>query len=329
MAEPIGVYIHAGAALGPCLDTCAEERIVLTADPSPAELKGLTRKVVGMPLRQASHLIELAAIGSQLCLKRLPWPAPENSAVYVGTGLAEVRKTQAVFGQVMPPGPGMASPFDFINAANNMAAFYTAKLANFRARNLTITQEEFSFEWALQLALADLRAGSYHQALVGGMDESSQPRASHLRRFQLRDGQVMGEGSGWLYLGTRREHARGELLTVRHVARGSNAISLLEDAVQAWRQHGEPVVLLPGFRLERSETAGLATALPDLETRDYLAHCGCFHTAAAFGIGALFDHPWSKPTLVVHINRDGADGMVLVALRMFASNESASDRVTP
>jgi len=329
MAEPVSVYIHAAAALGPCLDTCAAERTRLAADPPPAELKELTRKVVGTPLRQASHLIELAAIGSQLCLKRLPWPAPENTAVYVGTGLAEVRKTHAVFSQVMPPGPGMASPFDFINAANNMAAFYVAKLGNFRARNLTVTQEEFSFERTLQLALTDLRAGCYHQALVGGMDENSQPRGNHLRRFPLRDDQIMGEGSGWLYLGTRREQARAELLTVRHGARGADAASLLADTVRAWLHGSEPVVLLPGFRLDKTEIARLATALPGLEMRDYLAHCGCFHTAAAFGIGALFDHAWPNPALIVHINRDGAGGLMLVALRLFASNESDSDRVTP
>jgi hypothetical protein len=250
--------------------------------------------------------------------------------VYVGTGLAEVRKTHAVFSQVMPPGPGMASPFDFINAANNMAAFYTAKLGNFRARNLTVTQEEFSFERALQLALADLRAGSYHQALVGGIDENSQPRANHLRRIDLRDDQVMGEGSGWLYLATRRERARGELLAVvRRGMRGSDAVALLDEDVRGWRQHGEPVVLLPGFRLEPSETARLAALRPGVETRNYLTHCGCFHTAAAFGIGTMFDHPSPRPTLVVHINRDSAGGLMLVALRLFASNETDSDRVTP
>jgi Beta-ketoacyl synthase, N-terminal domain len=190
------VYVHAAAALGPQRDTQFAERTPLGADPAPVEFKELVKTVVGVPLRQASHLVELAAIGSQLCLKRLPYPAPENSAVYVGTGLAEVRKTNTLFYQVMPPGPGMASPFDFINAANNMVAFYAAKLGNFRARNLTVTQEEFSFEWALKLALADLHAGSFRQALVGGVDENSQPRASHLRRIRLRDDQWMGARRG-------------------------------------------------------------------------------------------------------------------------------------
>ena len=313
------VYIHAAAALGPHGDVARAERRTLHGDPPPLELKELVKTVVGVPLRQASHLVELAAIGSQLCLKRLPCPAPENTAVYLGTGLAEVRKNEAVFRQVMPPGPGLASPFDFINAANNMAAFYTAKLGNLRARNLTITQEEFSFEWALHLAAADLRSGEYRQALVGGVDENSQPRANHLRRITLRDDQPMGEGSGWLYLDNRREDARGEILATRNVTRGVDLASLLTETVRSWRQEGEDVVLLPGFRLEYAEIETLIAAVPGLHTENYLALCGAFHTASAFGMAAVFDEPRAAPALIVHINLNVVGDAMLVALRAFAT----------
>ena len=212
MAKP--VYIHAAAALGPHGDTVRAERRELRHDPVPLDLKDLVKKIVGAPLRQASHLVELAATTSQLCLKRLSGPAPENTAVYLGTGLADTRKNDAVFRQVMPPVSGMASPFDFINAANNMAAFYVAKLGNFLARNLTVTQEEFSFEWALRLAFEDLRADRTRQALVGGVDENSQLRSNHRRWIALRDDEIMGEGAGFLYLSTEAAGARAELLGV-------------------------------------------------------------------------------------------------------------------
>jgi hypothetical protein len=311
------VYVHAAAALGPQRDTQFAERTPLAADPVPVELKELVKTVVGVPLRQASHLVELAAIGSQLCLKRLPYPAPENSAVYVGTGLAEVRKTNTLFNQVMPPGPGMASPFDFINAANNMVAFYAAKLGNFRARNLTVTQEEFSFEWALKLALADLRAGSFRQALVGGVDENSQPRINHLRRIHLRDDQWMGEGSGWLYLSVEPGAARGELLEVRALPAG-DLPETLAAAVRNWRQDSEPVLMLPGFGLTGPEITRLGAALPDAAIENYLAWCGCYHTAAAFGLAALLDHPRPAPALLIHVNRDAGGHAMLIALRIFA-----------
>ena len=310
------VYIHAAAALGPHGDIARAERRTLHGDPPPLELKELVKTVVGVSLRQASHLVELAAIGSQLCIKRLSYPVPENTAVYLGTGLAEVRKNDAVFRQVMPPGPGLASPFDFINAANNMAAFYTAKLGNLRARNLTITQEEFSFEWALHLAAADLRTGEYRQALVGGVDENSLSRVDHLRRIALRDDQPMGEGSGWLVLSVAAEQAVGELIEVKHVARDTELFEALRAALHAWQQPGEPLTLLLGLRIEPAEIVRLTRTLPNLRIQDYLAFCGCFHSAAAFGIAALFDTPVA-PGLFVHLNRDASGHALLCAVRVF------------
>ncbi len=308
MAEP-HVYIHAAAALGPRGDSARAERAPLAADPPPLELKELVKRVVGAPLRQASHLVELAAIGSQLCLKRLAFPAPEDSAVYLGTGLAEVRKTYALFKQVLPPGPGLASPFDFINAANNMAAFYVARLAGFRARNLTVTQEELSFEWALTLAHDDLRAGAVRHALVGGVDENSQPRAHHLRRIALRDDQIMGEGAGFLYLSGEARGARAELLGVRRFTADT-----WPEAARAWRRPDEEIVLLPGFRLPAGEVAAQAATLP-ARVHDYLTHCGCFHTAAAFGLAALLDEP--RPGLCLHLNRDSSGRGMLIGVRIF------------
>jgi hypothetical protein len=313
MVKP--VYIHAAAALGPHGDTTRAERRTLHADPPPLELKELVKTVVGVSLRQASHLVELAAIGSQLCLKRLPVPAPENSAVYLGTGLAEVRKNEAVFWQVMTPGPGLASPFDFINAANNMAAFYTAKLGNFRARNLTVTQEDFSFEWALHLAAADLRTGEYRQALVGGVDENSLSRTSHLRRIALRDDQPMGEGSGWLYLSVAAEQARGELIETIHLTRDRDTSEALQAALRNWQRPGEPLTLLPGLRTEPAEIQRLTQAIPDLRVQDYLGWCGGYHSAAAFGLAALFDPPVA-PGLFIHLNRDAGGHAMFCAVRV-------------
>jgi len=310
------VYIHAAAALGPHGDSTRAERRVLHGDPPPLELKALVKTVVGVSLRQASHLVELAAVGSQLCIKRLSCPVPENTAVYLGTGLAEVRKNEAVFRQVMPPGPGLASPFDFINAANNMAAFYVAKLGNLRARNLTVTQGEYSFEWALHLAAADLRAGEYRQALVGGVDENSRPRVGHLLRIALRDDQPMGEGSGWLYLSVAAEQACGELIEVQYAARNMDAVQVLHAALRTWQQPGESLTLLPGLRIEPAEIQRLAQAWPHLRVQDYLGLCGGFHTAAAFGIAALFDAPVT-PGLFVHLNRDASGRAMFCAVRVY------------
>jgi len=132
--------------------------------------------------------VELAAIGSQPASS--VWPVRCRRIRRVPrTGLAEVRKNDAVFRQVMPPGR-TASPFDFINAANNMAAFYSPNSEICAHAILPLPGRAF-FEWALHLAAADLRAGAYRQVLVGGVDENSstrQPPAAH--RFARRQPMV-------------------------------------------------------------------------------------------------------------------------------------------
>jgi len=317
------VYIHAAAALGPAGDTMRTERRTLTEDPPPFDYRDLVRRVVGVPLRQASHLVELAAIGSQLCLKHLSTPAPEDTAVYVGTGLAEVRKTNALFYQVMPPGPGMASPFDFINAANNMAAFYTAKLGNFRSRNLTVTQEEFSFEWALKLAVEDLRDGHFSRALVGGVDENAHPRTQHMRRITLAPEQILGEGCGWLYLTREANGAIGEMLAVEDLGSNPEPVEAVKSRLSPWRVDHEPVVLLPGFRIRPEELASVCEAFPGCAVERYVDWCGSFHTASAYGLGTFFEAPTPSARLCIHINRRPSGHWMAVVARAYSASRQS------
>jgi len=312
------IYIHAAAALGPQQDYTAAARAPLRADPAPTDLKALSKTLLGQHLRQASHFVELAALGATLCLNRLAQPAPSDTAVYLGTGLAENRKNDALFEQVLPPGPGLASPFDFINAANNMAAFYVARLAGIEARNLTVMQDELSFEYALTLACSDLQHGAVNHALVGGVDEMSLTRAQHLRRLRLDDAQIMGEGSGWLYLSTDPFGARGELLGVTRVPPAADASADILNRIHEWRRAPEPVILLPGFRLAATEVEQLTAAWPELRVENYLDFCGSFPTAAAFGLAARFDAPCPQPALYLHLNRDADGRGMLVGVRILA-----------
>src|SRR6185295_18455675 len=111
------VYVHAASAFLPhAIDAAGVP--VLTADPD-VDLRPIIKRVLGQALRQASHFVELAAIGARQCLDRLARAPDAQMALYLGTALGEVRKTEALFRQVLPPGPGVAAPFDFINATAN------------------------------------------------------------------------------------------------------------------------------------------------------------------------------------------------------------------
>jgi len=317
------IYVHAAVALGAQQDYLPEQRRLMHTDPVPGELRELTRRVTAQNLRQASHFVELAAIGSQLCLQRLRTSRPRDTAVYLGTGLAEVRKTRSLFAQVMPPGSGAASPFDFINSASNMASFYVAKLANLTGRNLTVMAEEFSFEQALELAVSDLRDGGFDAALVGGVDENSHPRTEHMRHIGLRDSEIMGEGSGWMYLTRTREGALGELLaieTLRAPAVPAMWLDTVTARLEHWLAHPGVIRLLPGFRLTADDVAALAGRLSALKFEQYLDYCGSFYSAAAFGLATAFDHTHDSPQLFLHLNRDAFGHTMIVALSAFASS---------
>lgn len=304
------VYIHAASAFVPYAGYDAPLRQPLTADPD-TDLRAVVKAVLGKPLRQASHFVELAVIGAQSCLKRLnSAPSPEM-AVYLGTGLGEVRKTESLFQQVLPPGSGMAAPFDFINATANMAAFYVARLADLSTRNLTITQGLFSFERALQLAFDDVRAGDVPCALVGGVDENCFPRTDYLRRWSLAPEQIMGEGSAWLYLSSQSQGAIAELTGVHRIEPQGD--------VSAWARVAGNVIherearnVLAGIGVGATERAALAS--DRVNWHEYLPFCGHYPSVSAVAAAMSMQQPRSSENWI-HLNRDTDNSAMLMCWR--------------
>lgn len=307
MAEPRRVFIHAVAALTPPAATTVAERAIQDIDPDTS-LSALAKQVLGQRLRQGSHFVELATIGARLCLDRLGRAPAPDTAVYFGTALGDSRKNEALFNQVFPPGAGAAAPFDFINATSNMATFYVARLAGVSARNLTLTQGLSSFECALQLALGDLRAGAVANALVGAADENCPPRASYALRWPLRDDQIMGEGSAWLYLSTEPVGAVAELLAVHNVADALDSVALARSAHELAENC---VGVVCGGELTSSDRAALIAVFPHASLHDYIQHCGSYPTAAAFGIVNQIEQAPVRGDWL-HVNRveDGAVTLV-------------------
>jgi hypothetical protein len=61
---------------------------------------------------------------------------------------------------------------------------------------------------------------------------------------------------------------------------------------------------------------------PGVTPRPYLDQCGGFHTAAAFGMSALFDPPGPPAGLTVHANRNGDGHLMLIGMRGIAGDPS-------
>jgi hypothetical protein len=307
------LYVHAATALGAGGSHALERRVLLTQDPE-TDLRPLVKQVLGQPLRQGSHFAELAAIGARLCVGQLRVVPPPDTALYFGSGLGQVRKSEILLDQVLPPGTGVVAPFDFINASPNMGAFYAAAALGLGARNLTVAQDELSFERALALAVSDLRHAAAPAALVGGADENFFPRADYLRRLSLRDDEIMGEGSGWLFLDRHPAGARAELLGVESCRADDSWLEAVACRIAAWGD--EPLWLLPGFRLSDAERRALRARVPTLAVRPYLGYCGVYPTAAAFGIAQCLETAGAPPGVYVHLNRNAGSDVMLVALRV-------------
>ncbi len=311
------IYIHAAAAIGPHGDTCAGERKTVTSDEPKQDVKPLVKELLGQPLRQASHLVSLAVCGVLLCRKQYKQPLDRTTGVYVATGLGELEKANALFAQVMPPRNGLASPFDFINAAINMAAFYCAKVLDLESRNLTFSHNEFSFEVALETAISDLRAGIIPATLVGSVDERSYPRSYHEERMPLNKDQFMGEGSGWLLLDTNPEDAQGEILEVARFdwRDAGNAI------IEVLTQHGinpAQVTLLPGTGLNSDETETLMQETGITRKHEYINDCGVFYTAVSFGLTHFCEQKQAGVRHALHANRDN-HGLLIIVLASTSS----------
>ncbi|MDH3976589.1 MAG: hypothetical protein OEV42_20185 [Deltaproteobacteria bacterium] len=320
MNDRIRAYVHSAAALGPHGDLLSEERKALTGDARGSDLGEKMSPFKGPELRRIAHFSELPIVASAEALHRMGKKWRKETALYLGTGLGESQGTIALFKDIMEEAKEFVSPYGFVNSVNNTAAFFIAKILEIESSNITISQEEFSFEWALKLAINDLKKDASNAALAGGVDELCHPRSSHEKRIRLEKKDLMGEGSGWLYLEKAKKGAKGEVLDVIAFPPSQGEWQeWVARSVTPWTGEAQEVVVLPGFRMKDEEIKRIAALLPGCRIENYLQYCGSFHTAAAFGIASIFDKKHERETLYIHINRDSTNRIMVIGVRAYAS----------
>lgn len=314
------VYIHAAGGIGAQATPIGAGHTAKEqgADAQPVSLRAVTSAMgISLP-RLASRFAALAVAGAGQCTSRLAAPLAPGTPVYLASGLGDVARTDALYYEVMPPRGEMASPAQFATSGNNMGAFFVAQQLGLVSRNVTLSQGDLSFEYALQLALDDLAAGVAAAALVGGVDETTLPREFYVRRYPPSAGAWIGEGSAWLALGTAQTGAVGEILGVSFAptARGDDVREWARGATATVRtliDISAPATLLPGTRISPAQIAALSEQLPAFDVFDYRRSTGCLPTAAALAVvGTLVGTPpGSRP--IVHVNCDarGRTGILL------------------
>lgn len=309
------IYIHAPVALGYPY-TLQSTPPNTEADRFDHAITDSVQALCGQQLRQASRFIRLAAAGALSCAQMAVLPA--TSGVYLATGLGDQSSGARLFAQTHT-GTGRVSPFDFVNVNNNTATYSIARLAGLAGPNLTISQGALSFEWALRLALTEIKGGLSH-ALVGGVDEKAPTPRERARRFHLEDQQRPGEGSAWLVLTTERERAHSRFLGMRWFATSQTADWQRLRDYCAELAGTRILHLLAGLRVPKTRVATLIQTLPNTVLRCYLTHCGYYPTAAAFGVAQGVQESQSTSGLWAHISNSGRGQTVLTLWEALGGN---------
>ena len=254
----------------------------------------------------------------------MPSSASPAIPLYVASGLGEVQKTMTLFATVTGAVPEPAAPFDFINAANNTAAFYIAKHFTGCSRNFTICDGVFSFESALRLALLECRRAAANYVLVGGIDEAIASRAEYGRRYAGADPHTMAEGSYWFLLSAQAAGAIAEVLLAEIFANrpGDDADAWALDIARVLREHApahSPLQLLSGAGVDTQHTKALMQHFSgSLTSKNNSIKSYSYPTAAARDLSRWLRHTSAgEPAIrcAAHVSRDSLGRTAVTLLR--------------
>ena len=271
----------------------------------PLNCDELVQHVLGQPMRRAGRFIKMVCSGAMACLNQVPKETlkKKKTGIFLATGLGNGDEILPFVTQVFKHDGGFPSPNQFANSVSNAAAFFLARLCDVKGVILTLSDEELSFESALWLAQSCLESGEIDLALVGGCDVYTPTIEEYRERMNVspvnsRDLPI-GEGSSWLLIGMDQPGKMVDILSVQIDSNGMTPDECLQKdffhAAVANAGDKTKRLWLPGFRVKNPE------APHDLETHDYLLHCGIHPTAAAFGLAhGMRKNPSS---LLVHYNR--------------------------
>ena len=295
-------YLHAAGGIGPNgdpdLDLFDPSRAPLAADASPVSLRALAKQLNTQTPRLVTRYVELAVLGA----RQIKRPLAPSTRLYVATGMGEIVTVDALYHQIVPPANGMIMPAKFASSGNNMAAFFVARQMGLMARNMTLSQEELSFEQILRIVVDDLAAGAMPAALVGAIDESALPRDFYLSHFPFAREHCIGEGSAWLVLESDGVGATGELLDATIFAPNADRLDCIDDVRRIVPD--DPMIVMPGCRSTPEEIDSLIQRIGAATHHPYLPYTGYYPTAVGLAMVGTSRTKWPSTTTFLHWNRD-------------------------
>ena len=182
-AQPLGIHSWARAT-----DADVEERHLA---------------VFGRGFRRIGSYVKLAQVGAQACLAAAaPGVVPEHTrvCVFMGSGLGNTEIAVPLAEGILHAEKPWCSPMAFAGSVGNAAAFYVARSIAHEGMNVTVSQEELSFEAALRRFTPGICRPSRRLEPVSRRVRCAEP-ASYTGGLGSWVGlpavELLGWGSGW------------------------------------------------------------------------------------------------------------------------------------
>jgi 3-oxoacyl-[acyl-carrier-protein] synthase II len=137
-------------------------------DLNSPSVKALLKKV-----RRSDSLSKMSVVAASDALDNsgIGNIAQKKLGIIISTAFGPHVTTFDFLDDILDHGDAAVSPTTFSNSVHNAAASYVATALNIKGPTLTITQFQFSFQAALQLAQAWLEQGRCDYVLVGAVDQ--------------------------------------------------------------------------------------------------------------------------------------------------------------
>jgi hypothetical protein len=200
------------------------------------DIDALHAERFGRAFRRISRYVKLAQVGSSACLDGFDRARldPVRTGVFMGSGLGNTADIVPLAHGILDPDKVWASPMAFAGCVGNAAAFHVARTLGLEGPNVTVSDEELSFEGAMLEALSALTTGEIDHALVGGVDVRTGSDDDQRARMDARGvpGRV-SEGTGWVLLGA----GEGPTVTEAWIGPADRLFDRVDtgDAAPGWR----------------------------------------------------------------------------------------------
>ncbi len=137
------------------------------------DLTALPVKALLKKVRRSDSLSKMAVVAASDALMNsgIGNISGKKLGIIIATAFGPHVTTFDFLDDILDHGDAAVSPTTFSNSVHNAAASYVAMSLNIKGPTLTITQFQFSFQSALQLAQAWLTQGRCDYVLVGAVDQ--------------------------------------------------------------------------------------------------------------------------------------------------------------